>query len=229
MRAAPSPDAARRTGRAQQLRLPACRKVDAGGLRVRPSREKVEQVMQTDEQLMEQYLDGSRQAFAILHARYEPLVRRLVMRNVFRQADADDLVQQTFTQLHAARTSFRRGDRLKPWVCTVARNVCRDHGRRRRRRPEVGHEMDDLSSDQPAFLPGELNEWRAPLAAALAKLSAPTQQIFQQHFLEERALADIARDLDTNPSTVRVRLHRGFHQLRTTIAASSQFASSSSA
>jgi RNA polymerase sigma factor (sigma-70 family) len=174
--------------------------------------------MHTDEQLMEQYLDGDHGAFAVLHARYEPIVRRLVTRNVFQRAEVDDLVQQTFTQLHAFRAGFRRGERLKPWVCTVARNVCRDHGRRTKRRPEVGRDMDDLSVDEPTLLPGELNQQRAPLAAALASLSDPTRTIFQQHFLEERPLVDIAHDLETNPSTVRVRLHRGFHQLRAAMA-----------
>ena len=174
--------------------------------------------MQSDEQLMEQYLSGDERAFATLYARYEPLVRRLVKHHVFRSADLDDLVQQTFTQLHAARTSFRRGERLKPWLCTMARNVCHDYGRRRMRRPEVTYEMDTLHVAQPAQLPGELQESCVPLAAALASLSVFTRQIFHQHFMEGRALVDIARELNTNPSTVRVRVHRGCLQLRAALA-----------
>lgn len=182
------------------------------------AREKEEAGMESDEQLMDQYLSGDVRAFARLHARHEPLVRRLVTRNVFRTADVDDLVQQTFLQLHASRASYLRGERLKPWLCTMARNVCRDYGRRKRRRPETACEMDDLSAEAQSRLPGELEQTWAPLAAALESLSAATRQIFHEHFMEDRALVDIARDLRTNPSTVRVRMHRGCRQLRAALA-----------
>lgn len=174
--------------------------------------------MQSDEQLMEQYLRGDMRAFGQLHARHEPLVRRVVARNVFRAVDIDDLVQQTFLQLHASRASYRSGERLKPWLCAVARNVCRDYGRRKKRRPETAFEMDDLSAERPSPLPGELEHAWAPLGAALASLSAVTQRIFHEHFVEDRPLVDIARELRTNPSTVRVRMHRGCRQLRAALA-----------
>jgi RNA polymerase sigma factor (sigma-70 family) len=174
--------------------------------------------MQSDEQLMEHYLSGDARAFAQLHARHEPLVRRVVARNVFRAADVDDLVQQTFMQLHASRASYRCGERLKPWLCAMARNVCRDYGRRKKRRPEVAFEMDHLSAEMPSRLPGELEHACAPLTAALASLSAATQRIFHEHFMEDRPLVEIARDLRTNPTTVRVRMHRGCRQLRAALA-----------
>lgn len=174
--------------------------------------------MQSDEQLMDDYLNGDERAFTELHSRHEPTVRRVIARNVFRVADVDDLVQQTFMQLHAARASFRRGQRLKPWLCVMALNVCRDYGRRRKRRPEISFEMDGLSPERPSRLPGELEQAWEPLAAALASLSTVTQKIFHEHFVEERALVDIARDLGTNPATVRVRMHRGRQQLRAALA-----------
>ena len=174
--------------------------------------------MQSDEQLMEQYLNGDMGAFETLHARHEPLVRRVVMRHVFRTADVDDLVQQTFMQLHAARARYRRGERLKPWLCTMTLNVCRDYGRRKQRRPEVAFEMDDLTADSSSRPADELEQTWGPLAAALASLSAATQKIFHEHFMEDRALVDIARDLRTNPTTVRVRMHRGCRQLRAALA-----------
>lgn len=174
--------------------------------------------MQSDEQLMEQYLSGDERAFTRLHVRHEPLVRRVVERNVFRRADVDDLVQQTFLQLHASRARYRRGERLRPWLCTMARNVCRDYGRHRRRRPEVGVDMDDLSIESPSRTPCELELSSVPLATALASLSESTRQIVHAHFVEDRALVDIARDLRTNPTTIRVRMHRGCRQLRAALA-----------
>lgn len=174
--------------------------------------------MSTDEELMQRYLDGDQRAFAALHARYRPLLTRIVQRHVFRRADVEDLVQQAFTQLHASRANYRRGEPLRPWLCTMAANVCKDYGRRCKRRREVSHELSQLADELPTRLPGELAQSLAPLEAALASLSTLTQQIFHEHFLSERPLIDIARELGKNPATVRVRVHRGCAQLRAALA-----------
>jgi RNA polymerase sigma-70 factor (ECF subfamily) len=176
--------------------------------------------MFTDEQLMQQYLDGDKRAFSQLYTRYRPIVTRVVQRHVFRAADVEDLVQQAFTQLHASRGNYRRGEPLRPWLCAVAANVCRDYGRRRSRRPEASYDMDTLSTSVPGVLPGELRQTYAPLAAALESLSAVTRQIFHEHFLADRTLVDIARELGENPTTVRVRVHRGCQALRASLASS---------
>jgi len=176
--------------------------------------------MRTDEQLMENYASGNQRAFGELYERLAPRVRRLVQRRVFREHERDDLVQQTFMQLHASRASYRAGERLWPWVCTIALNLCRDYGRRHQRRPETILEMDTFAGAESELVPGELEQTHGPLMAALDSLSDLTQQIFREHFMQERPLVDIARDLGANPNTVRVRLHRGCLQLRASLEAS---------
>jgi RNA polymerase sigma-70 factor (ECF subfamily) len=174
--------------------------------------------MHTDEQLMQRYLDGDERAFAELYARYKPVVTRVVQRHVFRRDDVEDLVQQTFAQLHASRANYRAGESLRPWLCTMTANLCRDYGRRRTRRPEAHYDMDSLGASTPALLPGEARQDYAPLATALESLSAVTRQIFQEHFVADRPLVEIARELGENPSTVRVRVHRGCLALRASLA-----------
>ena len=176
--------------------------------------------MHTDEQLMCRYLDGDERAFSALYARYKPIVTRVVQRHVFRKADVEDLVQQAFAQLHASRASYRAGESLRPWLYTMAANLCRDYGRRRTRRPEAHFDMDQLGASTPALLPGEARQDYAPLLAALETLSAVTRQVFQEHFVADRPLVEIARELGENPSTVRVRVHRGCRALRASLAES---------
>jgi RNA polymerase sigma factor (sigma-70 family) len=176
--------------------------------------------MFTDEQLMQRYIEGDERAFAQLYTRYRPVVTRVVQRHVYRRSDVDDLVQQAFTQLHASRANYRLGEPLRPWLCTMTANICRDYGRRRTRRPEASYDMDTLSTHAPLVLPGETRQTYAPLVAALESLSAVTRQIFQAHFVADRTLVDIARELGENPTTVRVRVHRGCQALRATLASS---------
>jgi RNA polymerase sigma factor (sigma-70 family) len=175
-------------------------------------REKVN--MRTDEQLMEHYVLGDQCAFDALYARYEPVVRRVVRRSVYQTSAVDDCVQQTLMQFHLSRNSYRAGEKVRPWLCAIARNVCSDHGRRSRRRPEAPLDVDTLRDREPTLVPGELAQSCAPLLAALDELPALTQEIFRLHFVEDRPLVDIARALATHPGTVRVRLHRGCRALR---------------
>jgi RNA polymerase sigma-70 factor, ECF subfamily len=175
--------------------------------------------MRTDEQLMASYAEHhDQQAFAQLYARHVHLIRRVVARYVFRACDAEDIVQQTFMQVHVARHQYRSGEPLRPWLCAIAVNLCRDLFRRKQRKPEVALEMDHLGAEEPALDAAVGMEPPPGLQAALDSLNEMTQRIFREHFLEDRPLVDIARDLGANPTTVRVRLFRGCRSLRLALA-----------
>src|SRR5215467_14772428 len=109
--------------------------------------------MRSDEELMLAYANGDESAFRELFRRYAPMLLRLCTRQVGRPADAQDLVQQTFLQLHRARRDFRADMRLRPWIMTIALNLARDLLRRRGRRPESAMEEAALpvsAAVQPA-------------------------------------------------------------------------------
>lgn len=173
----------------------------------------------TDEQLMQAYresLDG--RAFAALYQSQAPVLRRFVQRRLFRQDDVEDIVQQTFLRLHLVREAYRTGEPLRPWLCTIAANLIRDHLRMKQRRPEQSYESTAHTRDEPRVDPSEIGEANAALEAAMAHLSEVTQRIMQEHFMLERPLVDIANELGEKPTTVRVRLHRGCKRLRDQLA-----------
>src|SRR5262245_19116973 len=59
--------------------------------------------MLSDEDLMEGYKAGDRAAFAEIFRRYAPLLLRVMQQQLDRREDANDLVQQTFLQLHRSK------------------------------------------------------------------------------------------------------------------------------
>jgi RNA polymerase sigma-70 factor (ECF subfamily) len=173
----------------------------------------------TDEKLMDRYLARADQrAFAAIYARHAPMLRRMIHKRVRSAADAEDVLQQTFLRLHLARDSYRSGEPLRPWLCTIAGNLTRDHLRRAVRRPEhpLEPERHAVAELEPPAL--EARRPSEALTAALRHLCEVTQHIMQEHFMADRALVDIARELGQKPSTVRVRLHRGCRRLRDQLA-----------
>src|SRR5262245_35481494 len=92
----------------------------------------------SDEMLMAAYARGDRQAFARLFARLAPRLHRFFRRSFGTGATADDLLQQTFLNLHRARASYRPELKVAPWAFAIAARVRLDEFRRRKRLAEDG-------------------------------------------------------------------------------------------
>ncbi len=171
--------------------------------------------MRSDEQLMQAYRESSdARAFAALYQSQAPALRRFVQRRLFRVDDVEDIVQQTFLRLHVVRDSYRAGEPVRPWLCTIAGNLVRDHLRKKQRRPEQSLDFTRYSEHEPSVAAPELEEPNLALEAAFEHLSEITQRIMEEHFMLDRPLVEIAEQLGENPSTIRVRLHRGCRKLR---------------
>src|SRR5436305_4303796 len=89
-----------------------------------------------------------------------------------READAADLVQDTFERAYSALDSFRPGTNERCWLSTIMTRLFIDRWRRRRRRPaEIS--LHDL--DLPAPPPEPEPEWQSvtaeDLRGALATLA----------------------------------------------------------
>jgi RNA polymerase sigma-70 factor (ECF subfamily) len=169
----------------------------------------------SDEDLVLAYAGGDETALRQLFERYAPQLVRLLRRQVGREADAHDLVQQTFLQLHRARRDFRPGTRLRPWVVTIALNLARDHLRRRGRRPEaVLDERVPEPSVEPDLPDHERGETAARVRRALAGLPREQREVIELHWFEQLSFADIAGVVGSTPGAVRVRAHRGYVTLR---------------
>lgn len=61
---------------------------------------------------------------------------------------AEDLCQETFIRVQDNLAKVRDPAKLKAWIFSIAHNVCRDHFRRVKSRPEVA--TDGLDSRSPA-------------------------------------------------------------------------------
>lgn len=169
----------------------------------------------SDEQLMAAYIEGDEGAFRLLFARYAPLLTRVVRRQVFSDEESRDLVQQTFLQLHRARRDYRAGDPLRPWIFTIAYNLCRDRQRSFGRRHEVPLEQAPPQIDTST--PADVMQQRrraAQLHTALAALSQDQRQVVELHWFAGIPLPEVATTLGVSLSAVKVRAHRAYERLR---------------
>ena len=168
---------------------------------------------QSPEQLMEAYVDGDSAAFDALYQLVGAKVFGYLIRLTRQRERAEDLLQVTFAKLHRARASYIRGAPFMPWLFAIARRAFLDE----RRRSKSRHE--DLSAD--GTLPEPEPEHRAAneevtdaLEQALAHLPVLYREAIILTKITGLSVSEAAEVLGTTPTAVKLRVHRGYKELR---------------
>ena len=166
---------------------------------------------------MAAYVAGDQTAFAELFRRYAPILLRLMQHRIGRTQEAEDLVQQTFLQLHRSRYDFRLGARLRPWLFTIALNLRFQHFRESGRRRETSLDIASIESGGAYRDADPLLEWAdqsREVQLALTKLPVDQRNVIVLHWLEGLSFAEVSRTVGASVNAVKVRAHRGYIGLR---------------
>ncbi len=174
--------------------------------------------MKSDEELMAAYVQGEARAFGELFERYAPMLLRIMRRQIRSEDDAQEIVQQTFLQLHRARRDFDADRRLRPWLMTIAYNLRREYFRRRSRKPEAPLEHEPPASSRGGDVLERKQEARR-VQSALATLPDGQREVIVMHWFEEMSFPEVAEVLGLSVSAVKVRAHRGYKALRLALEA----------
>jgi len=168
----------------------------------------------SDEQLMAAYVAGDAAAFRVIFERYAPLLLRSMLRELYVREEANDLVQQTFLQLHRARADFDPSQKLKPWIFTIAMNLKREYFRRKKRRPERSLDAENAVEPTVAALGAAQVEARRTLSRVLAELPPDQREVIELHWFDGLEFPEVAAVVGASVSAVKVRAHRGYVRMR---------------
>src|SRR5258708_12166145 len=94
--------------------------------------------------MMIRYQGGSLEAFQEIYAQLAPGVRRYLSHLSGGSEIANDLLQETFLQMHRSRAAYNPVYAVRPWVFGLARNVVLMNRRASRRRAKVYESREDL-------------------------------------------------------------------------------------
>jgi RNA polymerase sigma-70 factor (ECF subfamily) len=180
----------------------------------------------TDERLLADYFAGGGGGFETLVRRYNRELFQFVMRFTNSAAAAEDVVQETFLQVHLFGRSFDLSRRFKPWLFTIAANKARDWLRTRSRRSEVpldakiggqagGDEsFADLLADEELPFEEELEaeERRRLVQRIVAQMPDALREMLVLAYFHRLAYKEMAEILDIPLGTVKSRLHAAVGQ-----------------
>jgi RNA polymerase sigma-70 factor (ECF subfamily) len=168
--------------------------------------------------LMASYQAGDLAAFDALYARLASPIRRFLLSLAHDETWVDDLVQETFLQIHRSRRTYNASFPVQPWAFAIAHHVFL-MGRRVRRRK---HDFDVAPVDDQAL--AAVRSCEDALAArdrvtkALGGLSPGNRRALWLHHVEGWSFADVARKLGIREAAAKLRASRGMSVLRRTLS-----------
>lgn len=153
-------------------------------------------------------------------------IRAFVGRRVRQPADAEDVVQRVFLQVHRSLPTLRDTDRLHAWIYQLTRRAIVDHYRTPAHRREVtaGTAADvapdaPMRDDDPEDEASAVRELSRCLMPLVADLPAADQEALRLVDVEDVSHSDAARRLGLSVSGMKSRVQRARRRLREVVDA----------
>ncbi|HUJ09232.1 MAG TPA: sigma-70 family RNA polymerase sigma factor [Verrucomicrobiae bacterium] len=176
-----------------------------------------------DARLVELSRGGDREAFGRIVERYQSLICALTYTACGNLPASEDLAQVTFITAWCQLKTLREPNKLKSWLCRIARNVTTDSYRQRQRTPTANAEALEESANVPAdaITPRDKvisREEQAILWRVLEGLPATYREPLVLFYRQEQSVAEVADALELSEDAVKQRLARGRAMLTEQVA-----------
>lgn len=171
---------------------------------------------------MDRMVRGDQSALAELYDRHAKTVYSLALRVVGDRAEAEDVVQEVFTQAwrYCARYDRTRAT-VAGWLVMMARSRSIDHLRMRQARPDA-HASSVEMPDPPGHAPAQdalviAGEAIQRVRRALGELPATLRTPLELAYYEGLSQSAIAEKLGEPLGTVKTRMRTALQKLRTVL------------
>jgi RNA polymerase sigma-70 factor (ECF subfamily) len=158
---------------------------------------------------MSEYQAGSVEAFDRLHDALACDLRKYLTRLSGDPTRADDLLQETFLQIHRSRATHAPGQPVRPWVFAIAKRVFLMHRRRTARR--LRHELRSGAEREPTEDSATLTERlhaRQQVESLLRQAPREGRRAFLLHHLFGLSFAEVGARLRVKAAAAKVRSSR---------------------
>ncbi len=169
---------------------------------------------------MDRYALGEDAAFGELYDLLAPRLLGFLFRQTGEQQRAEDLVQQTFLQMHCARETYVTGADVLPWAFAIARRLAIDVHRKHKREVlmDASHEaamLDELAPESAL----RSKQAAQIIQATIESLPETQRTAFELIKYDGLSVAQAAEALGTTVTAVKLRAHRTYEALRSALRA----------
>jgi RNA polymerase sigma-70 factor (ECF subfamily) len=176
-----------------------------------------------DGALMLAWAGGDAAAFTELYGRHKGPLYRFLLKTVKDRAAADELFQETWSRVIAARQRYRAEAKFSTWLLQIAHNLAIDSFRKQR--PQAGAEESEAvfaaqaapEREQPEHALSDF-ELRRRMQRAIESLPDEQRTAFVLRMENELSLEDIAAVTGVGRETAKSRLRYAMARIRELVA-----------
>jgi len=168
---------------------------------------------ESDRDLVAQVRAGNRAVFRHLVERWTRSVFRLAYRMTGNEADAEDIVQETFLRAYRELHRYEERSSFGTWIYRIAANCSLDLLRARSR--QANGDLPELVSESP--LPDRLSmseQFRDRFHRSLHLLTDQERAAFLLRHFEGQSIEQIAGALDLSATATKNSIFRAVQKLR---------------
>ena len=175
---------------------------------------------EADALLVERVKQGDQRAFALLVAKYERRVQRLLSRLVRDSAEIEDITQEAFIKAYRALPQFRGESAFYTWLYRIAINTAKNYLATKSRRPVTVGEFQGADDGEFFDLGDVVEDNNTPDAvlhsrqvaeavnAAIEALPEDLKAAITLREIEGLSYEEIVQAMDCPIGTVRSRIFR---------------------
>lgn len=172
-----------------------------------------------DDALMQAWVAGDVAAFETLYRRHRDKLYRFLVRQLRNGALADEIFQDIWQRVIAARADWRPDAMFTTWLYRIAHNRLADHWRAAQHRPPPPEDAELRTARivDPDSPERQLSgfEQRRQLQLALASLPDEQREVVLLRLEQELTLEEIGTITGVGRETVKSRLRYAMDKLRT--------------
>lgn len=172
----------------------------------------------SDAELLAASRRGERAAFAQLVERYQGVVCAVSYSGTGDRSLSEDVAQDTFLAAWRQLDQLREVERLRAWLCGIARNLAYKARRRRARETPVA---EQLEAEAGADLFEQVSDRQAErvVREALHRVPETYREALVLYYHEQRSAREVAQALGISEAAVLQRLARGRQSLAQGVSA----------
>ena len=167
-----------------------------------------------DAELVGESLSGNRDAFGQIVMRYQSLVCSLAYSATGSLSQSEDLAQETFVAAWKQLAGLREPEKLRAWLCGIARNLINNTLRRQMREPAHAAEQLEAAPESLSVEPSPTEqaiskEEEAILWRSLERIPEIYREPLVLFYREHQSVEAVAQNLELTEDNVKQRLSRG--------------------
>lgn len=164
--------------------------------------------------LVEAAQRGDKAAFCTIVQQHQGAIYGYFCARMVEATEAEDLCQEVFLRCYLGREKFSRAVAVRPWLIGIARNLLREHARRRHRRREVAWTELCLELETLSEVHDQSEEALHHLPACLDSLGKSAREALSLKYHAKLKLQEIGKKLCRSEGAIKLLMFRARQALK---------------